>query len=90
MKINLNQNAMCIKNKIIPITKARVNLGAIVERVRTKSEQVTLEKRGVPVAALVNIDVVEDLQDALDLFIAREENRLEPLVNWSDIRAKYA
>ncbi len=81
---------MSEKNKSMPITKARVNLGAVVERVRTTNEQVTLEKGGIPVAALVNIEALEDLQDALDLFIAREENRLEPLVNWSDIRAKYA
>jgi len=28
----------------MPITKARINLGAVVERVRTKNEQISLEK----------------------------------------------
>jgi PHD/YefM family antitoxin component YafN of YafNO toxin-antitoxin module len=73
----------------LPITKARINLGAVVERVRTKNEQVRLEKGGIAVATLINTEYLEDMQDALDLLIAREENRSEPLVNWADIRKKY-
>jgi PHD/YefM family antitoxin component YafN of YafNO toxin-antitoxin module len=90
MLINLNQSYMSSKAKTMPITKARVNLGAVVERIRTTSESVTLEKGGIAVATIVNTEVLEDMQDALDLLIAREENRQEPLVNWTTLRRKYA
>lgn len=74
----------------MPITKARINLGAIVERVRTTNEAVTLEKGGIAVATIINTETLEDMQDALDLMSAREENRSEPLINWTEIRQKYA
>ncbi|MBI1975562.1 MAG: type II toxin-antitoxin system Phd/YefM family antitoxin [Candidatus Taylorbacteria bacterium] len=48
----------------IPITKARVNLGAIVKRVRLKKERFVLEKDGYPVAALIDIDEFEDYLDS--------------------------
>jgi PHD/YefM family antitoxin component YafN of YafNO toxin-antitoxin module len=78
---------MSSKQTSMPITKARVNLGAVVERVRTKNEIVSLEKGGIAVATLINTEYLEDMQDALDLLVAREENRSEPLVNWSAIRS---
>lgn len=77
------------KTKTMPITEVRVNLGAVVERVRTNNERVTLEKGGIPVAMLVSIDELEDLQDALELLAAREENKSEPLLDWKKIRAEY-
>ncbi len=77
-------------SKNLPITKARVNLGAVVERVRTTRERVTLEKGGIPVATLVNTEELEDMQDALDLMIAREENRDVSLIDWKKVRAQYA
>ncbi len=77
-------------SKNLPITKARINLGAVVERVRTTRERVTLEKGGIPVATLVNTEELEDMQDALDLMIAREENRDVGLIDWKKVRAQYA
>ena len=77
-------------SKNLPITKARINLGAVVERVRTTRERVTLEKGGIPVATLVNTEELEDMQDALDLMIAREENRDATLIDWKKVRAQYA
>lgn len=50
----------------IPITKARINLGAIVKRVRLKKERFVLEKDGYPVAALIDIDEFEDFLDSQD------------------------
>ena len=73
----------------MPITKARINLGAVVERVRTKNEQISLEKGGIAVATIINTELLEDMQDALDLMIAREQNRGEPLTDWSLIRSKH-
>ena len=73
----------------MPITKARINLGAVVERVRTTNEYIQLEKGGIAVATLINTEHLEDMKDALDLLITREENRSEPFVDWSALRKKY-
>ena len=75
--------------KNIPISKARVNLGAVVKGVREKGDVVVLEKDGIPVASIVNVDLVEDLRDALDLAAARARTLGETLIDWEDIRAKY-
>ncbi len=50
----------------IPITKARVNLGAVVKRVKLKKERFVIEKDGYPVAALIDIDEYEDFLDSND------------------------
>lgn len=76
--------------KTIPITKARINLGAIVERVRTKGERVILEKGGIPVATLVDMELIEDYEDALELMRVERAEKDEDLVAWDDIRHKYA
>jgi len=50
----------------IPLTKARINLGAIIKRVYLNKERFVLEKGGIPVAGLMDIDEFEDwfeLQD---------------------------
>jgi PHD/YefM family antitoxin component YafN of YafNO toxin-antitoxin module len=47
----------------IPITKARINLGALVKRARLKKEYFILEKDGYPVAGLMDIDEFEDYLD---------------------------
>jgi PHD/YefM family antitoxin component YafN of YafNO toxin-antitoxin module len=44
----------------LPLTKARVNLGALVKRVHLGKEYVILEKDGIPVAGLMDIDEFED------------------------------
>ncbi len=75
--------------KNIPISKARVNLGAVVKGVREKGDVVVLEKDGIPVASIVGVDVVEDLRDALDLAAARVRTKGETLMDWETIRAKY-
>ena len=75
--------------KNIPISKARVNLGAVVAGVREKGDVVVLEKDGIPVASIVGVDVVEDLRDALDLAAARIATHKESLTDWASIRAKY-
>lgn len=75
--------------KNIPISKARVNLGAVVKGVREKGDVVILEKDGIPVASIVGVDVVEDMRDALDLAAARIKNIGKPLVDWDTIRTQY-
>ena len=61
----------------IPITKARANLGELVKRVHLNQEYFILEKDGVPIAGLMNIN---DFEDYLEL--------RDPQV-WKDIRKSY-
>lgn len=50
----------------IPITKARINLGALVIRVHLNKEYFILEKDGIPIAALMDIDEFEDYLELQD------------------------
>ena len=50
----------------IPITKARTNLGALVKRVHLNKEYFILEKDGIPVAGIMNIDEFEDYLELQD------------------------
>jgi prevent-host-death family protein len=54
------------KNRVyhLPLTEARNNLGKVVRRANVNKEMFILEKGGIPVAALMNID---DLEDYLEL-----------------------
>jgi PHD/YefM family antitoxin component YafN of YafNO toxin-antitoxin module len=44
----------------IPITKARVNLGAVVKRAHLNGEYFILEKDGIPIAGIMDADELED------------------------------
>lgn len=44
----------------IPITKARINLGAVVKRAHLKGEYFILEKDGIPIAGIMDADELED------------------------------
>jgi antitoxin (DNA-binding transcriptional repressor) of toxin-antitoxin stability system len=48
----------------LPITKARVNLGQVVRRVRLNKEYFILEKDGIPIAGIMG---AEELEDYLEL-----------------------
>ena len=50
----------------IPITKARINLGALVRRVHLNKEYFILEKDGIPIAGLMDIDEFEDYLELKD------------------------
>lgn len=50
----------------IPITKARINLGALVKRVHLNKEYFILEKDGIPVAGLMDADEMEDYLELRD------------------------
>ncbi len=75
--------------KTMPISKARVNLGAVVKGVRENGDVVILEKDGIPVASIVDVDLVEDMRDALDLAAARAKTTGDALVDWDSIRSTY-
>ena len=50
----------------LPLTKARINLGSLIRRVHNNKEQFILEKDGIPVAALLDVDEYEDYLDLQD------------------------
>ncbi len=50
----------------LPLTQARINLGAVVKRARLHKEYFILEKDGIPVAGLMDIDEFEDYLELQD------------------------
>src|SRR5438105_15473101 len=44
----------------LPITKARINLGAVAKRAHLSGEYFILEKDGIPVAGIMSADELED------------------------------
>ena len=44
----------------VPLTKARINLEALVKRVHLGKEYVILEKDGIPIAGMMDVDEFED------------------------------
>lgn len=58
----------------IPITKARVNLGGLVKKVILNKEYFVLEKSGIPVAGIIDIEEFEDLLEMQD---ANVKNNIE-------------
>jgi len=50
----------------IPITKARINLGALVKRVHLNKEYFILERDGVPIVGMMDIDEFEDYLELRD------------------------
>ena len=56
----------------IPITKARTNLGQIVRRAHLNRECFVLEKDGIPVAGIMNVDDMEDWLELQDPTIRKQ------------------
>ncbi len=50
----------------IPITEARVNLGAVVKRVHNDGEYFILEKDGIPIVGIMGADELEDYLELRD------------------------
>lgn len=50
----------------LPLTQARINLGALVKRVHLNKEYFILEKDGIPVAAIMDVDEFEDYLELQD------------------------
>lgn len=69
--------------RTMPVSKARVHLGEILERVREKGERVILEKNGIPVAAIINLGELEDWFEVHDPAI---QKRLE--ASYKDLLAR--
>ncbi|MFZ0257322.1 MAG: type II toxin-antitoxin system Phd/YefM family antitoxin [Gammaproteobacteria bacterium] len=50
----------------LPITKARINLGAVVKNIHLNKEYVILEKDGIPIAAIMDVEEFEDYLEVQD------------------------
>jgi len=50
----------------LPITKARINLGSVVRRIHMNKDYVILEKDGIPIAGMMDIDEIEDYLELQD------------------------
>ena len=50
----------------IPITRARINLGQVARRAHVYKEYFILEKDGIPVAAIMSAEELEDYLEARD------------------------
>lgn len=79
----------------VPLTKARINLGALIKRVRLNKEYFILEKDGIPVAGLMDIDEFEDYLELQDPKVrtgikkSRQEylaGKARPLEEWRSAR----
>lgn len=57
---------MTVNPARLPLTKARINLGAVVRRVHLNKEYVILEKDGIPIAGLMDIDEFESYLESRD------------------------
>jgi antitoxin (DNA-binding transcriptional repressor) of toxin-antitoxin stability system len=55
----------------MPITEARINLGAVVKRVRLNGEYFILEKDGIPIAGIMGADELEDYLELRDPKVQR-------------------
>jgi PHD/YefM family antitoxin component YafN of YafNO toxin-antitoxin module len=55
----------------MPLTKARINLGAVVKQVHLNKEYVVLEKDGIPIAALMDAEEFEDYLELKDPEVKR-------------------
>jgi|SRR3989304_9696329 len=70
------------KVSVMAITKARINLGALVRRVHLNKEYVILEKGGIPVVGLMDADELEDYLELQDPEVQEQIRRSN-----EDIRA---
>ena len=50
----------------LPITKARINLGAVAKRAYLAGEYFILEKDGIPIAGIMSADEMEDYLELQD------------------------
>jgi hypothetical protein len=56
----------------IPMTKARINLGALAKRVHLNKEYVILEKDGIPIVGIMDADEIEDYLELRDPKVQRQ------------------
>ncbi|MBI4229188.1 MAG: type II toxin-antitoxin system Phd/YefM family antitoxin [Deltaproteobacteria bacterium] len=58
--------------KYLPITEARRHLGEVIKKVRINKDYFVLEKDGIPVVGLMDIDEFEDYMELQDPNIKKQ------------------
>jgi PHD/YefM family antitoxin component YafN of YafNO toxin-antitoxin module len=66
------RNKQEIMVNTIPITKARINLGALAKRVHLNKEYLILEKDGIPIVGIMDADELEDYLELQDPKVKRD------------------
>ena len=56
----------------LPLTKARTNLGSVIRRIRITKDHFILEKDGIPVVAMLDVDEYEDYMELQDPEIKKQ------------------
>jgi prevent-host-death family protein len=58
--------------KRLPITDARRHLGEVIKKVRINKDYFILEKDGIPVAGIMDIDEFEDYLELRDVDVKKQ------------------
>jgi len=72
---------------VMPITSARINLGSVVQKVASGGSSVILERAGKQIAAIINMEMLEDITDGVDL--AYSKKTCKATTDWNSIKHKY-
>jgi hypothetical protein len=69
------------KVQLLPISKARMSFGSVIQRAHQNRELFVIEKGGVPMAAVMGLD---DLDDFLDMF--DEDLKAQIAEGWAEYK----
>jgi prevent-host-death family protein len=72
--------------KTLPITKARINFGELVRKVHTGKDRFVIEKGGIPVVAIIDI---EEFEDFLEIMAEQNDPELQTQIRegWQEYKA---
>lgn len=68
----MSEKAVSPMVRHLPLTKFRSQLGNVIQRIHRNKEYVVLERDGMPVAAVMDIDEFEDYLELNDPTVQRE------------------
>ena len=75
----------------VSVVELRKGTADIINRATYKSERTVITKHSKPVAAVVPIEdaeLLEALEDAVDIQLAREALAEKKRIDWSDLKAR--
>ena len=73
----------------IALSRLRANLGDLANKVAYAGERLCIERNGKPFVALVSIDdmeLLEQLENQMDLELAREALKRNDFVSWEKVK----
>lgn len=69
-RFEVKKNSLTVHR--VPLTQARTNLGQIVRRAHLNNECFILEKDGIPIAGIMDVDDLEDWLELRDPKLAKQ------------------